>query len=188
MLRRIKLMVAPLLVLGLLVANLGIFSAQNTVSAHSWDGYHWNKGGTRVDLYHHWEFGSHYSEANAAMYNFWVSVGMLYNWWYSEHEDISVWDGNYGNTGWGGLAEIWLGWDWGCWCNRHITHGHARVNTYYGYNYTEIKGIFCQEIWHTYGFRHHPYSSCMGLGYYGGATYALSSHDVTDFYDKYWGH
>jgi len=185
--RRLKYFVAPLLALGLLVANIGVFATHQRAEAHSWDGYHWNDG-DYVYLYHFWNGGSYYGQANAAMYDYWIKVPWLYNYWVGSHSDISIWDGNYGPTGWAGLAEIDLGWDWGCWCYRHITHGHARYNTYYGGSSTYIQGVYCQEIWHTYGFAHDWYGNCMGLGYYGGSDYRINNHNVNDFYGKYWGH
>jgi len=192
MLRKFKLLIAPTLAAILLFANLYVFSihSAHVASAHNWDGYHWNKGGSAIYIYHWWEGGAYRADANAAMNDFWNKVGILYNYWTTSHTDVSVWDANYGATGWGGLAELKsLGWDWGCWCYRHIEHGHARYNSYYNSgSQTYRQGVFCQEIFHTYGFDHDNYGNCMGLGYYAGSDYRLNSHNNTDFYNRYRNH
>jgi len=192
MLRRSKYLVAPVLALVLLTANLYVFSIHRSASAHNWGGYHLDKGGSAIYIYHYWAGGAYRADANAAMNDFWSKVGILYNYWVSSHDSapITVWDGNYGATGWGGLAELTnLDWDWGCWCYQHIGHAHARYNSYYNSGSQPYRqGVFCQEIFHTYGFAHDNYGNCMGLGYYSGSDYRLNSHNNTDFYNRYRNH
>ncbi len=64
----------------------------------------------------------------------------------------SVCDGNYGATGWLGLAQIWIS-------GSHIQRGRARQNnTYFNtatYNTTPWRQfVICQEIGHIFGIGH----------------------------------
>lgn len=101
------------------------------------------------------------------------------------HTDISVYDGNYGATGWAGLASIES--SSGC----TVLHGHARVNLYYASSYTSngIRGIFCQEVGHLFGLDHSNDGGCMGGGYFYSINtyYNVVSHNITDISSKYSG-
>jgi hypothetical protein len=181
MLKRARLAGILLILLGLAVANLGVYSAH----AHNWGGYHWNKGGgyIRIDQYN---YAAYWGDAEAARQDAWNKILSLYNYNAYSHTDVSVYDGNFGNTGWGGLASLEsLDWDWGCWCFNHISHGHARVNMYYGYSAYNRQRIFCQEVFHTYGFDHDDTNGCMD---YTWTTNVLQPHNVTDFYNRYNNH
>ena len=181
MLKRAKFVAPLLIILGLLAANIGVYTAH----AHNWGNYHWNKGGTYIDIYQY-NTAAYYSDAEAARQNAWNTVSILYNYNAGSHTNVSVYDGNFGNTGWGGLASLEnLDWDWGCWCYDHIAHGHARVNMYYGYGAWDRQRIFCQEVFHTYGFDHDDTNGCMDYTY---TTNVLLSHNSTDFYNRYRNH
>lgn len=189
MLQRRRFLVAPLIALGLLFMNLGAFT--NSVKAHNWDSFHWDKSGPYIYVYQSWYGGCCYNQAAAARNDAWNKISILYNYWTSVHTDISVWDAWYSDS-WGGLASIEsTDWDWGTWWWTHITHAHSRYNNRYGSSDTWwIQGVFCQEVFHGYGFDHHPVivngqGSCMGLGYYAGASNVLNAHDNSDFYNRY---
>lgn len=125
---------------------------------------------------------SNWSQANAAI-NEWHNDTILNMVKVNYHTEVSVYDGNYGATGWGGLASIesYSG------CN--ILHGHARVNTYYGYTSNGKRGVFCQEIGHLFGLDHSNDGGCMGGGYYYSinSNYNVVSHNISDIYSKYIG-
>jgi len=186
MLRRWKFMIAPLMVLGLLAANGYFYQAH----AHNWNGWHWDKGGSQIVIYNYNYASSPY--AAAAIQNGWNSIGILYDYSVNYHTDISVFDGNFGATGWSGLAEVWDSWDWGCWCWDHISHGHARYNSYYNFDARGQQGVFCQEIFHTYGFDHSNDGGCMGLTYWYGSGSPNApfyvAHNNSDFYYRYINH
>ena len=56
----------------------------------------------------------------------------------------------YGNTGWLGIAQIWIS-------NGHISQGTAKMNDTYlavGYTETNRQHVICQEIGHDWGLGH----------------------------------
>ena len=102
---------------------------------------------------------------------------------------ISSCDANYGNTGWLGLATIWIS-------GSHIVRGNSKVNnTYHSrapYNTTPWKRlVICQEIGHNFGLGHvnvvfgnRNVGSCMdytndpdGGGAYGPSNMRPYAHD-----------
>lgn len=65
---------------------------------------------------------------------------------------VEVCSGSYGNNGWLGIAQIWLG-------SGHITQGTVRVNdSYFNLakynNSSEKEHVMCQEVGHTLGLDH----------------------------------
>ena len=170
---RLWTVVLGLLVLGLLTVNL------QSASAHRWWIWHWNKSTVR-----YWNFATRKTQAQAAI-NDWDACSGFKLSKRTSHTDISVYDGNFGDTGWGGLASIKSRkWDWWCpflFCG--VTHGHARFNSFYGGSNNWVKGVFCQEVGHLFGLGHSPHG-CMGLSYYtsiSGNQYAVNrSHSCRD--------
>jgi hypothetical protein len=76
--------------------------------------------------------------------------------------DVSVFDANYGDSGWWGVAE--------CMVLQSATiceHHHVRINRFHspggdGWSATERRSILCEEIGHTLGLRHRDASgTCM---------------------------
>ena len=180
--KTVSLSALVLLVVSLLGVNAGV------ASAHNWGSWHWDKGGSHVQIQSLISGGTT-TQAVAARLDAWNNVSNLYNYSVNYHTDVSVFDGNFGATGWGGLASIEsTGWDWGCfgWC--HIAHAHARYNSYYGGSAWYIQGVYCQEVYHTYGFDHDSTGGCMGLGYYPNVSNVLNSHNTSDFYNRYINH
>ncbi|MFD1542807.1 hypothetical protein [Nonomuraea guangzhouensis] len=144
--------------------------------AHQWDGWHWNRYGATVTI-NVLNTATYAAEANAAL-NDWDSNTILSLPRVGSHTDISMFDGNYGNTGWGGLAEI-ISYMSG----NHITHGHARLNYYYSYTSAMKQGIQCQEVGHLFGLDHSN-NGCMGLGYYNNVTTTVA-HNWSDISSMY---
>lgn len=175
--RKLKRFLPALIFFGLLAANIGVLTA----SAHNWGSWHWDKTGSQIVI-QEYQYGGHTAQSEAARLDAWNKVSNLYNYSVSSHTDISVYDGNYGNTGWVGLASIESS------SGSHITHAHSKYNTYYNYSSSQIQGVFCQEDFHTYGFDHDNTGGCMGLGYYSGSAITLNSHNSSDFYNRYINH
>jgi hypothetical protein len=181
--RKLKFMAVALATVSLFAANLGV------VSAHQWWRYHWDKSGSSIVI-QDWIYGSTTAPAENARQNAWNTVGILYNYSVPYHTDISVFDGNFGATGWWGLATLEsVDFDfWGCLCYDHISHAHARFNTYYGGSTAyggDVQGVYCQEIAHGWGLDHSPSSDCMAKGYYSPSSNFYSGHTNSDFYNMY---
>ncbi|HEX6288137.1 MAG TPA: hypothetical protein VFZ66_03055 [Herpetosiphonaceae bacterium] len=161
------------------VALLGLFAGNVYVArAHNWGNWHWHKSGSQIVI-QQYQYGSTVSLIEAARQNGWNTIGILYNYAVNYHTDVSVYDGNYGATGWGGLATI------ESYSGDHILHGHATLNLYYGGSNLWKQGVYCQEVFHTYGFDHSNTGDCMGLGYYSSTTYYYGPHNNSDFYNRY---
>jgi predicted Zn-dependent protease len=151
-----------------------LFSA-TTAQAHPWGNWHWNRYGSSVTIAAY-TTGSQVTASKQAA-NDWSNNTILYIPQYTSHTDMSVFDGNYGATGWGGLASLESV------SGDHILHGHARVNMYYGYGYSDVVGIQCQEVGHLFGLDHSN-DGCMGKGYYNNLNYTVS-HNWSDIYNIY---
>ncbi|WP_412542956.1 hypothetical protein R8Z50_10880 [Longispora sp. K20-0274] len=173
-LRRLRLFIAALAVAVASVLTLGASPA----SAHNWGSWHWDKTGSSIVI-NNYIYGGTTAQAEAARQNGWNTIGILYNYSVNTHTDVSVFDGNFGATGWAGLASLESV------SGDHILHGHARYNSYYGGSSVYIQGVYCQEIFHTYGFDHSDTGDCMGLGYYASGTSYYGPHNNTDFFNRY---
>jgi hypothetical protein len=84
----------------------------------------------------------------------------------SSGEETYSFAANSGNTGWGGLASI-TNYS-GC----TILRATAQLNTYYAWSSNGARGVFCQEVGHTFGLDHSNDGGCMGGGYW----YDISTH------------
>jgi len=150
-----KIWLWGLLTLVLVVGNLQL------AFGHNWWYWHWHDRTLQIGI---WNF---VPEANAARQD-WNRIRDLSLSRVSTHSDISAWGGNFGATGWAGLAEIksiGADWPWHCGISGifgvgfcRITHGHARVNTFYRNTrlslFQDRQRVFCQEIGHTLGLGH----------------------------------
>jgi len=172
MVRRLKGPAGIVVVIALLALNVGF------ASAHRWGSWHWNKTGSQIVI-QSYIYGGTQTQAEAARVDAWNKIGILYNYRVNYHTDVSVFDGNFGNTGWVGLASI------ESYSGSHILHAHARLNTYYSRTSLYRQGVYCQEVFHTYGFDHSNTGDCMGLGYYSSTNYYMGAHNNTDFYNLY---
>ena len=149
------------------------------VSAHRWGNWHQNESSNGV-----WNYAGRNAEAEAAI-NDWRACSGVDLPKKTSHTDMSVFDGNYGATGWWGLAEIIdTKYDWWCWWWCAIEHGHARFNSYYGGSGgtgsgSDIRGVFCQEVGHLFGLGHSN-NGCMGKGYYNSSNVVDRAHSCAD--------
>lgn len=158
-----------------LVLFVGFMLAASPALAHNWGC--WIQPNRTIYVRN---TASNSSQANAAI-NEWNADTILTLNKVSYHTEISVFDGNYGNTGWGGLASI------ESYSGCTILHGHATVNTYYSYTSNGKRGVFCQEIGHLFGLDHSNDGGCMGGGYFYSidSYYTVVSHNISDIASKY---
>ncbi len=180
--RRLTLLAGITVALALLAGNLQV------ARAHNWWHWHWHKGGSFIQIQNH-NFAYNWWAAERARQDGWNKVHILYNYSVDYHTDVSVFDGHWWDRTWAGLASIESrSWDSASGSYAHINHAHARYNRRYGdWNQGWIQGVFCQEIFHTYGFDHSNTGDCMGLGYYNNSYY-YGAHNSGDFYDRYLNH
>lgn len=165
--------------LGIFVAALVLLNVM-VAEGHNWWSWHWHTGsGIRT-----WVHSSRQTQSNAAL-NDWDSHCDVNFPRSSSHTEMSVFGGNFGATGWWGLASIedyafdwWHKWNWS-----KIQHCHARYNSYYGGTTADIQGVLCQEIGHCMGFDHSN-DGCMGKGYFNNLNTTVS-HNWSDCNSRY---
>lgn len=171
------------LALGGLAVTL-IFANVQVAGAHDWWHWHWHTGNT-IETW----VGGQYKSTYESVLNEWDRKTDVRFPRSSSHTEMSVFDGNYGATGWGGLASIEdKGYDWWHhWDYSKIQHCHARVNLYYkdrnNWSTTDVRGIQCQEVGHCLGLGHSD-DGCMGKWYFNDDNY-VRSHNVSDVNRKY---
>ena len=159
--RRLRKLIA-LAVAGAVAAAVAAVPASAT---HSWNGYHWArtanpftlKLGDNVSTYwdgnlsqtsSDWSKSSVLDTTIVAAGPGKCSTGVS--------GTVQVCNKNYQNTGWLGLATIWIQ------SGGHITAGTVKVNDYYlgpsaTYTYNnaaEREHVMCQEVGHTFGLDH----------------------------------
>ena len=103
---------------------------------------------------------------------------------------VEVCNASYGNTGWLGVAQIWLT------GSVHIVQGTVKNNDYYfgsstyAYNNTaEMQHVICQEIGHTLGLDHQStdgssLNTCMDYYHNTSASDTKSTHPNQHDYDE----
>jgi hypothetical protein len=189
-----------ILIVGLLVGTVAAFSAVPASATHSWNGYHWARTANPFTL----KLGDNVSGAWDAML-----VTASSDWSKSTVLDtqivaggtrpkscrptsgrVEVCSANYNNTGWLGLAQIWIT------GGTHITQGVVKNNDYYfgsssyQYNNTaEMQHVICQEIGHTLGLDHQDESgislnTCMDYYHNTSASDTKSTHPNQHDYDE----
>lgn len=150
------------LTLGIAAAAL-LIAVVPVAAEHAWGSYHWERASNPITINHGdnvdpAKWGSHLVEAA----NDWNSSSVLNTPIVSGNTSpkscrptagmVEVCSANYSNTGWLGVAQIWVS-------GNHITQGTAKVNDYYHDNapynsYSWKQVVMCQEIGHTYGLGH----------------------------------
>jgi hypothetical protein len=184
----------------LLIAAAAAFSALPASANHSWNGYHWArtsnpftiKLGDNVSGL--WEgmlqtASSDWSKSNVLDTQI-VAGGAKPRSCRPTSGRVEVCSANYGNTGWLGVAQIWIT------GGTHITQGTVKNNDYYfgnssyPYNNTaEMQHVICQEIGHTFGLDHQDESgislnTCMDYYHNTSASDTKSTHPNQHDYDE----
>ncbi|MDX1429596.1 MAG: hypothetical protein R3282_04875 [Rhodothermales bacterium] len=172
--RAVKLSIYAVAIAGLSIANVHVVRADRASGADEgqsaeateanpvwWKNYHWD----RSPLYTYIQGGSSNIEAIRAI-NDWTGRTDIQMRSTTSHRDISVLRGNYGLTGWLGLAEIKsAARDPHCsngYCE--IRHCHASLNTSYSRSSWRRQGTYCMELGHCFGLAHDLDNGCMNSG------------------------
>jgi hypothetical protein len=132
-------------------------------ASHAWNNYHWARSSNPITINHGdnvdpAKWGDRLAEAAAdwdrsnVLNTPVVAGGTRPKSCRPTSGMVEVCSEDYGNTGWLGVAQIWVSGD-------HITQGTAKVNDFYHdsppYNsYSWKQLVICQEIGHTYGLDH----------------------------------
>ena len=167
---------------------------------HSWNGYHWartsnpftiklgdNVSGLWDDMLR--TASSDWSQSNVLDTTV-VAGGTRAKNCRPTSGRVEVCSASYGNTGWLGVAQIWIS------GGTHITQGTVKNNDYYfgsssyAYNNTaEMQHVICQEIGHTFGLDHQDESgislnTCMDYYHNTSASDTKSTHPNQHDYDE----
>src|SRR5881628_3820183 len=183
------------------LASLALAGVASTASAtHSWNGYHWartanpftiklgdNVSGTWDGLLS--TAASDWSKSNVLDTTV-VAGGTRPKPCRPTSGRVEVCSDSYGNSGWLGLAQVWIT------GGTHITQGVVKNNDYYfgnssyQYNNTaEMQHVICQEIGHTFGLDHQDTSgislnTCMDYYHNTSASDTKSTHPNQHDYDE----
>jgi hypothetical protein len=175
------------------VAAIAAVSAPAAFANHSWNGYHWARTANPFTI----KLGDNVS----GLWDRMLGTAST-DWSKSTVLDTSVVTGgtrpkpckatlgrvevcsaSYGNSGWLGVATIWLQSG-----TKHIVQGTVKNNDYYfgnssyQYNNTaEMQHVICQEIGHTFGLDHQDESgisldTCMDYYHNTSASDTKSTH------------
>jgi hypothetical protein len=180
---------------------MGVFATVTPANAnHSWNGYHWARTANPFTL----QLGDNVSVIWDPMLqtasNDWSNASVLNTTIVAGGTSprrcrptagrVEVCSASYGNTGWLGLAQIWIT------GGVHIVQGVVKNNDYYfgasSYQYNnaaEMQHVICQEIGHTLGLDHQDTSgasldTCMDYYHNKSASDTLSTHPNQHDYDE----
>lgn len=155
--RRLALLAGVALVVGLVAPSVA-------TANHSWSGYHWERSSNplSLDLADNvdstWgpmlDLASQDWSASSVLNTRVVSHGANPTTCAATLGRVEVCNASYGNTGWLGVAQIWI-----YRVGKHIAQGTVKVNdTYHSqppYNSTAWRQyVMCQEVGHTFGLGH----------------------------------
>jgi len=144
-------------------ASIAVLAAVPALATHAWSTYHWQKGSGPLDMPIGDNVDSRWEPYLATAIEDWnkstVIAAPAYSTGFTSPRRcapvanrIEVCNAKYGQTGWLGIAQIWLS-------NGHITQGITKLNdTYFDtakYNTPSWRALVtCQEIGHDYGLGH----------------------------------
>ncbi|HSB91343.1 MAG TPA: hypothetical protein VLD63_15110 [Anaerolineales bacterium] len=169
-------------------------------ATHSWGGYHWARTSNPFTL----KLGDNVSglwdgmlvtassdwSASNVLDTTIVAGGTRPKTCRATTGRVEVCSARYGNTGWLGVAQIWIT------GSVHIVQGTVKNNdTYFGsssyaYNNTaEMQHVICQEVGHTFGLAHQDESgislnTCMDYYHNTSASDTISTHPNQHDYDE----
>lgn len=193
--------IRSVLFVAVLAALLLVLAISATASAsHSWNGYHWARTSNPFTLKLGdnvsglWDgmlvtASSDWSQSNVLDTTI-VAGGTAPKSCRPTAGRVEVCSARYGNTGWLGVAQIWIS------GGTHITQGTVKNNDYYfgnstyAYNNTaEMQHVICQEVGHTFGLDHQStdgssLNTCMDYYHNTSASDTQSTHPNSHDYQE----
>jgi hypothetical protein len=183
------------------LAAIAAVSAPAAFASHSWNGYHWARTSNPFtvtlgdNVSGPWDgmlgiASSDWSQSSVLDTNV-VAGGTRPKPCKATLGRVEVCSASYGNSGWLGVATIWLQSG-----TKHIVQGTVKNNDYYfgsssyQYNNTaEMQHVICQEIGHTFGLDHQDESgislnTCMDYYHNTSASDTKSTHPNSHDYDE----
>jgi len=149
------------LVVSLVVAT-GVALPAVPYANHSWNGYHWARAANPFTVALGNNVSSDWESYLATTSSDWSASAVLNTTIIAggarprncrpTKGRVEVCNSTYGNTGWLGIAQIWVS-------GSHITQGTVKVNdTYFNTPQYDTPGwrnlVMCQEVGHTFGLDH----------------------------------
>jgi hypothetical protein len=173
--RKLAFLLAPVL-FGL---GAAISLSAGAEAGHSWGCYKWSTPNLRYRNIAQSPYNTYYEQETRTDTDSWHNYTVI-NW--SSGSGVDMESGQYGNTGWLGIATISI--RNGC----TIVSGRTRLNRTYldngQYSTDAKKRVACHEVGHTTGLNHNPLSSsCLKTG--GSAVSRPNSHDRDVLAAKY---
>jgi hypothetical protein len=184
----------------LLLGAVAAFSAVPASATHSWNGYHWARTANPFTIKLGDNVSGTWDGLLATASSDWSKSSVLDTQVVAggtrpkncrpTSGRVEVCNASYGNTGWLGVAQIWIT------GGTHITQGTVKNNDYYfgsstyQYNNTaEMQHVICQEIGHTFGLDHQSESgislnTCMDYYHNTSASDTKSTHPNQHDYDE----
>jgi hypothetical protein len=182
------------------IAAIAVVVAPAALANHSWGGYHWARQSNPFTV----KLGDNVSGPWDSMLrtasNDWTQATVLNTSVVTggtrpkncrpTSGRVEVCNASYGNTGWLGVAQIWLT------SGSHIVQGTVKNNDYYfgssSYQYNnsaEMLHVICQEIGHTFGLDHQDESgislnTCMDYYHNTSASDTKSTHPNSHDYSQ----
>lgn len=147
---RARRLALALAVGGLAAANLAMLADPPNQSSVWWNNYRWNK--SRLEILLSASSTSRTPAVRAA--NYWNNQTDLLLPSSSSHSDISLFDGDWGDSGWRGMASVTTT------STGIITHCHARLNRFYTSAPSgkttawRWEGTYSMELGHCFGLDH----------------------------------
>jgi len=182
------------------IAAIAAVSSPSANANHSWNGYHWartlnpfnvNLGDNVSGL---WDgmlvtASSDWSQSNVVDTTI-VAGRTRPKQCRPTAGRVEVCSASYGNTGWLGVATVWLQSG-----TTHIVQGTVKNNDFYfgnsGYQYNtaEMQHVICQEVGHTFGLDHQStdgtsLNTCMDYYHNTSASDTRSTHPNQHDYDE----
>src|SRR5438093_3376128 len=183
------------------IAAIAVVSSPSALANHSWNGYHWARSSNpfTVSLGDNvsglWDgmlvtASSDWGQSNVL--NTTIVAGRTRRKQCRPTAGrVEVCSASYGNTGWLGVATVWLQSG-----TTHIVQGTVKNNDFYfgnsGYQYNntaEMQHVMCQEIGHTFGLDHQStdgssLNTCMDYYHNTSASDIRSTHPNQHDYDE----